>query len=177
MNPRRAFRACFILAFAAWGCDGKPVAPTSTTDAQPPSSAVPNVRTAPRVTIDLEHLPLSARVPDSWRLDRSNSLLMQLTGPSPGGTVQISFSRSNNLIRPNMVDGLIAEDIRHALADDRHQVRSQSMTINDMKVWESISQPQSPATAPAPATEPIFLIHSQEANLVQIGRASCRERV
>jgi hypothetical protein len=150
MNRRAIFGVCIAsaiclcMAIATTGCDSKSTSADSSTTTPPTTR---DIRTESRVDMDLRVLPLTLTVPSSWKLDMTAGVVVVLGGRTPAGEAQISLSRLP-LETPKDVDLMIADAPHEADRDLSHTTRLQTMTINGLKVFETIVFPKGATTQP-----------------------------
>src|SRR4051794_2590293 len=87
------------LAIAIFGCDQRPAAPVSAVPTQPPPVVVPEearpttqeLLIGARKPLQLPNMPLSVRVPVSWKIEPTGPLTV-LTGPTPFDKAMIQLA-------------------------------------------------------------------------------------
>ncbi len=154
----------FLALSFIGGCGRKPVA-NETSQTAP--SAIPEVPARPttqdllsdhRTVLKLTNVPLAITVPESWKMDSSGEIQVEINGPAPEGDLQLTISTLPTIQRRVGVESLVSGMQLKSAQEPLKSWASDLLTINDLLAFEMLHS-QTPIIRPRliPATLPTNL--------------------
>jgi hypothetical protein len=148
-----------MAALALAGCDNAPPVPKNlpATDDRPataPATSRPTTQellTGPTKKLNLNAIPFSVTVPQSWEVKTTPEGLTFLEGPSPAGDVQIQLAKRHNQLSKEDVEALIRAAKRDA---DAHPEAHRTATVREMASFRILDRQSTGTPVSVQTTDP-----------------------
>jgi hypothetical protein len=129
-----------VSAAAIVGCDqGGPTVPATGTETATAAHSTPTTQRlleGPRTQVDLKVIPMTLRVPESWKLDFLGASML-LEGPAPHGDIEIALAALPQLEK-DRVDLLIADSKVQLANNPEHYHIGPIESINGLRALETM---------------------------------------